>query len=105
MTLSEWNAAWALLAACVLLVSMWLAGCTAEQISTGTDRVAAACAAVMPLAQQAAMLPPYGPAVAAFALAACGSNAGIARLAADPTSAAWLDEQAAQLRAILHRSS
>ena len=89
------------LAAGVLLVL--LAGCNAAQVENVTGRVAVLCSEVLPLAQEASVLGPAGAATAAFSLAACGTNKGLARVAADPQGAAWLDQQAAILRGIIAR--
>ena len=67
------------------IVALSLAGCTPQQVATGTqytEQIAAVCAqasAVLPMFPQ---LTPW--------LSACQSAAGIARLALDPSSLQWL---------------
>lgn len=61
-----------------------------------------ACALAMPLAQMATPLPTVGPFIAAGVTAGCGTAQGLAKLAADPASAAWLGEQMQMLKAALH---
>lgn len=78
-----------------------LVACTAAQIETGAERVALACAVARPLAAEALVLPTAGPFIAAGVVVGCATDSTIARLAADPSSAAWLDRQAAMLHAAL----
>ncbi len=85
------------------IVLFALASCTAAQLADGAARVALACAVAKPLAGQALAIPEVGIFVAAGVLAVCASDAAIQRAAADPSTAEWLDRQAAILNAALHR--
>jgi hypothetical protein len=86
------------------LVGLGLVGCTpAQQAQVGAalDTVQAACNEALPLANLAIVIPTVGPFVAAGVQVGCGTAAGLAKLNADPTSAAWLAQQAAILKAAL----
>src|SRR5438067_1946401 len=80
------------------LLSLTLFGCSAAQIEDGASKVAVACQIAMPLASSALALPMAGPFIAAGVVMGCATDAGIARLAADPSSAQWLDQQATMLK-------
>src|SRR5438067_4143285 len=81
-----------------VLLSFTLFGCSAAQIEDGASKVAVACQTAMPLASSALALPMAGPFIAAGVVIGCGSDVAIARLAADPSSAQWLDQQATMLK-------
>ena len=87
-----------------IVAALLLSACTGAQVQHATGAVAAACANAMPLAQLATPLPVAGPFIAAGVTLGCTTDAGLAKLAADPNSAAWLDQQAAMLRAALARA-
>lgn len=80
-----------------------LTGCTGAQVESATTKIGAVCARVTPLAAKALALPTVGPFIAAGVWAGCATDAGIARLAADPSSVAWLDKQAVMLHSALGR--
>lgn len=63
-------------------------------VADATASVQAACALAQPLADMAAALPVVGPFVAAGVTVGCTTSSGIAKLASDPSSAAWLGQQA-----------
>lgn len=86
------------------LVLVALAGCTGAQVQQTAGTIAAACANAMPLATLATPLPVAGPFIAAGVTVGCTTDAGLAKLAADPNSAAWLDQQATMLRAALAKA-
>jgi hypothetical protein len=88
-------------AAACLAVFTVCAACTATQVQDTTAQIGAVCATVQPLASEALALPTVGPFVAAGVLVGCTTDAGIARLATDPSSAAWLNQQAAMLHSAL----
>lgn len=82
-----------------------LAACTPQQQAQFTVQAAgvsaelqAACALAMPLAQMATPIPTVGPFIATGVVAGCGTATGLAKLAADPTSAAWVGEQMQMLK-------
>lgn len=81
-----------------------LAGCAADQVQSGAAKVnaaatavQAACADAIPLANAAIAIPTVGPFVAAGVQVGC-TGAGVARLASDPSSAAWLGAQSQIMR-------
>lgn len=85
-----------------------LAACTATQVQQATTtaagvnaKITAACAEAVPLANLAIGLPTIGPFIAAGVQIGCATNSGLARLAADPNSAAWVNQQIGLLRAAL----
>lgn len=78
-----------------------LASCTQAQFTSATSQIASACAEVLPLANLAIGIPTVGPFIAAGVQVGCATDAGIAKLAADPSSQAWLGEQKAKLAAVL----
>lgn len=95
-----------------LTIAGGLAACTPAQnaavvakIETVAGQVQNACASALPLANMAIALPVVGPYIAAGVQVGCGSAAAIDRLAADPNSVMWLDQQAAMLRAALLRAN
>jgi hypothetical protein len=71
-----------------------LGGCTAAQVERAQsyqDRIAGACSLAMTLA------PVAGP-VAPYIIGGCATEAGIAKLALDSTSLAWLQGLVAKTR-------
>ena len=85
-----------------------VAACTPAQLQRASVTAAGvsaelqtACALAMPLAQIAAPLPTVGPFIAMGVTAGCGTAEGLAKLAADPASAAWVGEQMQMLKAAL----
>lgn len=96
--------------AIVVFAAGLVAACTAAQLQQATNTAAGvsvelqtACALAMPLAQMATPLPTVGPFIAMGVTAGCGTAQGLAKLAADPSSAAWVGEQMAMLKAALHK--
>lgn len=95
----------------LVLATILLASCSPAQqqqaVTTAVtvhNDIGAACAEAMPLAALATPLPVAGPFIAAGVQVACATHDGIARLAADPNSAAWLQQQAAMLKAALSKA-
>ncbi len=88
-----------LLAAPLLL----LGACTATQVETVSRDVQVACADIMPLTEIAMMVPQAAP-IAAGVIVGCTTASGLARLAADPSSAVWLGMQGQMLKDFLRRS-
>jgi hypothetical protein len=84
-----------------LLGLLALGSCTQAQFNSATSAIAIACADAMPLVPLALGIPTVGPFVAAGVQVACGTNAGLAKLAADPSSAEWLGQQIAIMKAAL----
>ena len=94
-----------------LSLAALLTACTAAQLQQASNTAAGvsaelqtACALAMPLAQMATPLSTVGPFIAMGVTAGCGTAQGLAKLAADPASAAWLGEQMQMLKAALHIS-
>lgn len=88
-----------------------LAGCSAATVQRDLGYVAdssatlkAACDLATPLAAMAAGLPTIGPFVAAGVTVGCTTVDGINKLAADPTSAAWLGQQSQIMKDALARA-
>lgn len=83
-----------------------LAGaCTPQQqavITSASSAVEAACNEAVPIANAAALVPGVAP-IAAYVVAGCMTAEGLAKLAADPTSAAWVGTLIAQIRALAAR--
>lgn len=91
-----------------LLAFVGLGGCNpaqVQQVATNASdlnaKIAAACAEAVPLANLAIGIPTVGPFIAAGVQIGCSTNAGLARLAANPGSVAWLNQQIGLLRAAL----
>jgi hypothetical protein len=83
-----------------------LAACTgnvAVDAQRNSAAVAQACAVALPYASAALAIPTVGPFVAAGVQVGCMTNAGLAKLAADPSSVAWLNQQTAMLKQALGR--
>lgn len=85
-----------------------LAGCSAATVQRDVGQarqvahsVKAACDLALPLAGMAAAIPTVGAFVAAGVQVGCGTEAGVAKLLDDPSSAAWLGQQAQMLKAAL----
>ena len=81
-----------------LLPLLLLAGCTGGMVDQGKVDVAnaqlqLACGTAMTLSPIAG---PYAP----FILAGCGSAEGLARLAGDPASVAWVNDLILKVRAL-----
>lgn len=103
------RAAWS--AACVLS----LAACTTgsppssatqaqvAKVASVTASIAAGCQEALPLAMLAGAIPTIGPFVAAGVQVACRTDAGIAKLTADPSSAEWLGQQVEILKQAVGR--
>lgn len=86
-------------------VAASLAACTAAQVQQAgaiNAKIAAACAEAMPLANLAIGLPTVGPFIAAGVQIGCATNSGLAKLASDPNSVAWLNQQIGILKAAVH---
>ena len=88
------------------LLALW--ACTPAQQAQFTAQAAgvsaelqSACALALPLAQMATPIPTIGPFVATGVTVGCGTAQGLAKLAADPTSAAWVGEQMQMLKQAL----
>jgi hypothetical protein len=78
-----------------------LAGCgsfpqTPADVELTSNNVVAGCQAAMAVATPALVIPNAN-LVAAGVIAGCGSAAGVAKLLADPSSAAWLAQQEVML--------
>lgn len=89
-------------------VALIVTACTTAQVDRAQQDIAKvntavqqACAVAMPLAGLATPLPVAGPYIAAGVQVGCGTAAGLAKLASDPTSVAWLNQQVGLLRAAL----
>lgn len=85
---------------------MFLGACTGNAVTDLQSNMAAvqqACAAVEPLVPLTLSLPTVGPFVAAGVQVGCGTAAGLAKLAADPSSVQWLAQQEQILKAALGR--
>lgn len=84
-----------------------LAGCNTPasqvvaDVQSGTAAVENACNAAMPFVPLTIGIPTVGPFVAAGVQAGCATNAGIAKLAADPSSVQWLQQQQAIMQRAL----
>lgn len=70
------------------VVAPVLVGC--ENFQRVEDAVVKGCAEVLPLARIAAYFPGIPASISAYAIAACDTAAGLAKLRADPTSVEWL---------------
>ena len=77
-----------------------LGACTAAQVQTASADVQAACADILPLAQMASLIP-QASSIASGVIVGCTTASGVARLASDPTSTAWLGMQAQMLKDLL----
>ena len=88
--------------ASIAVILFSLGGCDATQVGGATARIAMLCQDVLPLAGLASIIP-EGEIVALGVRAACATDAGIAKLAADPSSAEWLNRQAAILRGLVKK--
>ena len=93
----------------VLLSLLALAGCNPAQVASVQVEAAkvggelqAACAVALPLAGAAVVIPTVGPFIATGVQVGCGTASGLAKLAADPSSAAWVNQQIGLLRAAVH---
>ncbi len=86
-----------------ITVVLLLGACTAAQIQTASVDVQAACADILPLAQMASLIPQAG-SIASGVIVGCTTASGVARLASDPTSAAWLGMQAQMLKDLLKKA-
>lgn len=73
-----------------LAVLVFLASCTQAQVDVYQQRISEACATVLPLAGLV-------PSVGVYAVAACSTEAAIAKLTLDPTSYQWLLDLKAKL--------
>jgi hypothetical protein len=71
------------------------------RISSIDAAVNAGCAEALPLAGMTRLIPKVGNYVAAGVTVGCNTAAGIARLRADPSSAAWLGQQAQIMKGAL----
>lgn len=76
-----------------------LASCSTVQNAQVASDIQAACAIAMPLAVAAAPVPVVGPFIAAGIQVGCGTAQGLANLAADPSSVAWVNQQIGLLKA------
>lgn len=89
-------------AVCLVILT---AACTPQQqavVTTASSAVEAACNEAVPIANAAALVPGVAP-IAAYVVAGCMTAEGLAKLAADPTSAAWVGTLIAQIRALAAR--
>lgn len=91
-----------LLAAASLLA---VAACTGTQVNTAVADVQAGCVAALTASNTAAGLTKGGAAntvasINTYLVAGCATADAVAKLAADPTSVAWLNQQAGALQAI-----
>ena len=106
-----------LLGAGIIFTAIILSGCAAAPVTvspaTSGDvaavasdaaAVQAACAEAMPYAAAAAFIPIVGTYVAAGVQVGCSTADGIAKLIADPTSAAWLGAQLQLLKNALGKT-
>ena len=83
-----------------------LAACTPAHVQRavtavdkGTSTLETACAYALPLSNLAIGIPTVGPFIAAGVQVGCSTGAGLNKLAADPNSVAWLNQQIGLLRA------
>lgn len=72
-------------------------------VNTAASAVQAGCAEALPLANAAIGIPTAGPFIATGVQAGC-TAAGVAKLASDPSSAAWLGEQSQMLKDALAKA-
>jgi hypothetical protein len=91
--------------AIALLVGSTLVACTASQVSMAVADVQAACITAIQASNTAAGLTKGGAAntvasINAYLVAGCATADAVAKLAADPTSVAWLNQQTGALQAI-----
>lgn len=91
----------------LILAVLALSGCAAERtvrdVTVGADAVHLACSEAVPVAQMAVLIPGAG-AIAQGVVVGCQTADGLARLAAEPTSAAWLGEQTQMLKDLIART-
>lgn len=92
-----------LYAAVAVPIAWVLSGCTAAQREVVSSEIQIACSDVMPLTQIAALVPGAN-SIAAGVNIGCTTAEGIARLAADPTSAVWLGQQKQMLTDLAKRA-
>lgn len=96
---------------CTIAVMLALAACSTAPIpispatqatvlalASDAAAVQSACAEALPLASLAAIIPVVGAYVAAGVQVGCDTANGVAKLTADPSSAAWLGEQIQMLK-------
>lgn len=76
-----------------------LAACA--QLDAAGDAVERACHRALPLAKIASLIPGVPASIAAYVILGCETVEGIAKLRADPTSAAWLESVRAELEQAL----
>lgn len=81
---------------------LWLAGCA--QLDAAGDAVERACHRALPLAKVASLIPGVPASIAAYVILGCETVEGIAKLRADPASAAWLESVRAELEQVLRES-
>jgi len=85
-------------------LALALIGCTTAQLDQTDDAIAKGCSDVLPLAKIAAFVPGIPALAATYIIAACDTADGLARLRADPASAAWLAKMKAEIDEALGRS-
>jgi hypothetical protein len=90
-----------------LAAALLLSGCSDAQVDTvqaGAAKVGpalqTACNAAMALAPVAAAVP-QAAAIVPFVMAGCGAAEGLAKLAADPSSVAWVNGLVAKMQAVI----
>lgn len=72
-------------------------------VQTVTAEIAAACSEIAPFLPLAGAIPIIGVYVVPGVQLACNTDAGLQKLAGDPSSATWLGEQLQILKTALHR--
>jgi hypothetical protein len=86
------------IAAAILAAGLGLSGCAALNSALKT-----ACDEALPLAELTKLIPVVGEYVAAGVQIGCGTSEGLARLAADPGSSAWVGRQTQMMTEALKR--
>lgn len=82
-----------------------IAACTATQVNTALADVQAGCVVALTAANQAGAVTKGGAAntvadINQYLVSGCATTDAVAKLAADPTSVAWLNQQAGALQAL-----